>query len=468
MSQNQRPRKPSIQYGGSPADKNNEAGYLAEQFLLHKYSSFDGKRLIHCHNEQFYKYTGTHYVKISESILKDQVYKFIRDNAVSRRTSGLLDVTWKFVRAEIRLPEERKWNTWLHEPASVAQPSNFVALQNGIINVDRPEDGLKPHTPDWFSLTCLPFSYQSQAECPEWHKFMNGAFSNDQERKALLQEWFGYCLTPDTSLNKLMLLEGPTRAGKGVTADVQRHILGDDNVSNISLEDLGERFHVTETAGKLLNICDETDQIERVNEAKLKRYTGSTAKFFFDLKGVRGFSDYVTARMLIHSNNGIPIYDRSNAVIARMLHLQYDQSNLGKEDDRLREKLYGEAAGIFNWALEGYARIRANRRFTIPVRSAEALEQYEEQSNPFKVWFEEAVEVTRDQKDFLFKRRELLHSHNEWLKEGGHKPIADNTAAREVRKLVPGIKDDGYESYFDSEGNSDRARVWRGLKWRGN
>src|SRR4029077_19026375 len=135
-----------------------------EQFLLHNYTSYDEKRLIHCFNSQFYKYVGTHWRKISESVFNKSVHKFVRDNAVSKRTSGLLDVTWKFVCAEITLSEERKWNTWLSEPPFPGQPRcNFVALQNGILNLDRSQTGLRPHTPDWFSLTCLPFNYRPDA-----------------------------------------------------------------------------------------------------------------------------------------------------------------------------------------------------------------------------------------------------------------------------------------------------------------
>jgi putative DNA primase/helicase len=469
-AEERKPRKPSIQYGGRPADKNNEAGHLAEQFLLHNYTSYDGKRLIHYFNSQFYKYTGTHYKKISENILKNDMYKFVRDNAVSKRTSGLLDVTWKLVCAEITLAEERKWNTWLSQPPTCGEPANYLAFQNGILNLDQPSAGLRKHTPDWFSRTCLPFNYSPEATYGEWLKFLNSVFTGDQERFALLQEWFGYCLIPDNSLRKFMVFEGPTTAGKGVTADVLCRILGDDeendNVSHVALEDLDKRFHITRTAGKLLNLCDETDQIERLAEAQLKRLTGATSKFFFDVKLKEGFDEPVTARILILSNNGIPVYDRSQAVIARMLHLQYDKSHRENPDTGLKARLFGEAAGIFNWALEGYARIRATRKFTAPARSAEALRQYEEQSDPFKVWFDEHIEVTQNENSFLFKRREVLTKHNDWLREGGHKPIADNTCAKQIRLLVPGIKDDGWEYYQDKEGKLVRARVWRGLKWR--
>jgi P4 family phage/plasmid primase-like protien len=464
-------RTQSIEHGLRAADKNNEPGHLAEQFVLHYYTSYHGQRLIHYFNNQFFTYTGTHYKKISDNILKHKVYRFVKEHAISKRTSGLLDITWKFVCADITLDEERKWDTWLHEPP-IGGRCNFVGLRNGILDLDHPEKGVRPHTPEWLSRTCLPFSYDPAAQCLEWEKFMDSAFSEDEERKALLCEWFGYCLVPDNSLRKFMVYEGPTTAGKGLTADVQCHILGDDeendNVSNIALEDLDKDFHITRTAGKLLNKCDETDQVERLAEAQLKRLTGDTGKFFFNVKHKEGFDEPVTARILILSNNGIPIYDRSQAVLARMLHLQYDKSHRDNPDTGLKARLFAEAPGIFRWALQGYARIQATRKFTIPRKSKEALLHYQEQSDPFKVWFEENVEVTTDEKLYLFKHRDVLAKHNDWLKEGGHKPIADNTCAKQIRLLVPGIKDDGWESYQAGPNEFSRARVWRGLKWRKN
>lgn len=451
-------------YGGRPANRDNEAGYLANEFIKHNYQALSGQRLLHRFQRQFYKYTGTHYVQMDEDSLKMQVYKFVRENAVSKRTSGLLDVTWKFLCAEITLTEERSFNTWLSQPPGCQDAGRYIAVQNGIINVDQPAQPLMKHNPDWFSLTCLPFNFDADGECPNWGVFLESCFGDDEERIALLQEWFGYCLTADNSLNKFMLFEGPPRAGKGVTADTLMSLLGSSNVSEIGLEMFEDRFAITESVGKLLNLCDETDQIERVAEARIKRFTGSTGKIYFDVKGVRGFSASFTARILIISNNGIPIYDRSTALVSRMLHLQFDKSHVGKEDIGLRARLQGELPGIFNWALTGYARIRAQREFTLPARSAEALKHYAEASNPFKVWFDDMIEVTGREADYIGKR-ELLTAHNTWLKEGGHKPISEVLCGRQVRQIASQVKD-GKRPAQTPEGVFYRSNVYVGIKWK--
>ena len=72
----------------------------------------------------------------------------------------------------------------------------------------------------WFSSHVLPFEYDEAAKAPMWEAFLQQIFEGDVERITLLQEWFGYCLTPDTSQQKAMIFYGEPRAGKTTVANV--------------------------------------------------------------------------------------------------------------------------------------------------------------------------------------------------------------------------------------------------------
>jgi len=41
-----------------------------------------------------------------------------------------------------------------------------------------------------------------------------------------LQDWFGYCLLPDTSQQKIFMIHGPKRSGKGTIARVLTSLVG--------------------------------------------------------------------------------------------------------------------------------------------------------------------------------------------------------------------------------------------------
>ena len=48
-----------------------------------------------------------------------------------------------------------------------------------------------------------------------WHHFLQQLFSGDSQSIDLLQDWFGYCLTGDTSQHKMLLIVGPPPQRQG-------------------------------------------------------------------------------------------------------------------------------------------------------------------------------------------------------------------------------------------------------------
>ena len=118
-------------------------------------------------------------------------------------------------------------------------PSNqdFIALQNGILDLEglltRKEHHLLPHTPAWFSTICLPYNFDPIADCPRWKNTLVHNLEGDQERMALLQEWAGYLLLPDTSQQKFLVLEGEGANGKSVYMAGLEAMLGTENVSHV-------------------------------------------------------------------------------------------------------------------------------------------------------------------------------------------------------------------------------------------
>ncbi len=99
-----------------------------------------------------------------------------------------------------------------HQPFGSTR--NIITFSNGLMDLDNPSD-LIPHTAKWCSTFCSPFAYEPSKTCPNWEKFLCDVFEGDQDRMALVQEFFGYCLSSDTSLQKAMILVGKPRSEKG-------------------------------------------------------------------------------------------------------------------------------------------------------------------------------------------------------------------------------------------------------------
>jgi len=67
----------------------------------------------------------------------------------------------------------------------------------------------------------------------------------------------GYCITPDTSQHKILLLVGPPRSGKGTIARVLRRLIGVENTVGPTLASLAESFGLEPLIGKPLAIIGD-------------------------------------------------------------------------------------------------------------------------------------------------------------------------------------------------------------------
>jgi putative DNA primase/helicase len=334
-----------------------------------------------------------------------------------------------------------------HEQSSAlpGPTRDFVVLQNGILDVPRllagQPDHLRPHSPIFFSTICLPFDFQEDADCQRWLTFLNRNLESDRDRIALLQEWFGYCLTFDTSYQKFLLLEGEGANGKSVVCAALTAVLGVDNVSHVPLEVFGKDFSLTQTLGRLANITSEVGELDRMAEGYLKSFTAGD-RMTFNRKHQSLIEAAPSARLILATNNRPRFSDRSGGLWRRMLLLPLNVQIT--ESERVHGMDHpefwqdqGELPGIFNWSLVGLARLRQQRRFTIPGLCASAVEDYRSEVNPARRFLLE--HFTPDPEGDVPKK-EVYVSYRKWCDEVGCRPLADNIFGKEVKRVFPAIQ----------------------------
>src|SRR5262249_4876374 len=109
-----------------------------------------------------------------------------------------------------------------------------INLQNGILKTSNGK--LVAHNPRYNSRSQLPFAYDLKAQCPRWKKFIREIFADDPTKGRTLQQWFGYCLTPEVSLQQFVILLGTGSNGKSVVLAVLGALVGKENKSAIPLD----------------------------------------------------------------------------------------------------------------------------------------------------------------------------------------------------------------------------------------
>jgi putative DNA primase/helicase len=416
---------------------------------------------------EWWHWDGKRYGKLAEDDLGSQLTAIVKEDfdrlaaAISEKplqvSRSCIGNVLNALKSMTAVSSEVEQSVWL---TSNDRATDYLALANGLVNIEQllvhHQSTLTPHSPDWFSTVCLPYDYDKTATCSAWAGFLHEVLERDQERINLLQEWFGYALLHDTSQQKFLVLEGEGGNGKSVVLEILAALVGTTNVSHVPLEVFGERFQLTPTIGKLLNIAPEVGEVGRPAEGVIKQFTGGD-RMYFDRKGVAGVEVYPTARLVIAANNRPAFVDRSNGLWRRMMLLPFRVSIPEERQDRtLGRKLKLELPGIFNWAVEGLRRLRQNGRFTEPRLSREALDAYKRESNPARTFL---TEYCAADPRAAVPTSHLYARYREHCNAAGIRPLNESEFGKELRRAYPGVE----RTRVRRDGN--RVWVYAGLDW---
>lgn len=249
-------------------------------------------------------------------------------------------------------------------------------------------------TPQVFSRTTLTLDYDPNAPPPPtWHKCLDDWFGDDEERKRLFQQWFGYSLTSDTSQQKLLLCVGPRRSGKGTAVRVLEQLVGVDNVASQTGSGLGSGFGLQHVVGKsLLVLPDAIFNERRDQSAAVERLLSITGedRVAVERKMLPTISVRLAVKVIIVANELPKLANPARALSGRTLLLEFPNSCYGKEDLVLEKKLEAEYPGILNWAIQGLADLRAKGRFQLPKSAAEAMQLLEDLESPISQFCRDA------------------------------------------------------------------------------
>lgn len=368
---------------------------------------------------------------------------------VIQATAGMEDVF---------IPSAIETMTWL--PTREKKP--WISCENGIIDLDAVvggrDDFLIEHSPDWFSTVCLPYNFEPHAQCPRWEAFLERNLELDPERIKMLQEWAGYLLLPDTGFQQFLVLEGEGANGKSVYCAAMEAMLGSANVSHVALELFGDKFELTPTLDRLVNVCGDAGQLDKVAEGHIKAFTAGNP-MSFGRKYLDPIERAPTARLMMAVNNRPRFSDKSDGVWRRMLLVPWliqipVEERVANMDKPWWWSQTGELPGILMWAIKGLHRLRQQGKFTRSELCDRALMEYRTEMNPVRRFLEDHIEPG----DSKIKCHALYQHYVRWCKENGHQSMAEQQFGKEVfrtfRKVEKKRQTRGSERFYFYEGIS--------------
>ena len=132
------------------------------------------------------------------------------------------------------------------------------------------KDAATPPSPRFFNAFALDYDFVPSAQEPaEWKEFLRQILEDDEDSIACLQEWFGYLLTPDTRQQKILMMVGPKRSGRGTIARVLKALAGPSNVVNPTLATLARPFGLAPLIDKPVAILPDARLSGRPDNAAI-------------------------------------------------------------------------------------------------------------------------------------------------------------------------------------------------------
>lgn len=312
----------------------------------------------------------------------------------------------KAVRAHTHVKTDQCVPSWLNGREHDLPPADLLAFPTGTLHV--PSGRILAPTPRLFATNALDFDYTADPEPPErWIAFMEQLFGEDLESMRLLQEFMGYSLVADTSQQKMLMIVGPKRSGKGTIGRVWRRLVGEANVVSPTVSSLAQNFGLAPLIGKSLAIVSDArfkgDGVSVVTE-RLLCISGEDA-ITIDRKHKEQVTLRLHTRFVILTNELPTFNDASGALAGRFLILTLRQTFYGREDPNLTDALYLELPGILRWCVEGLKRLRARGRFIQTEAGRQAVQELEELTSPVAAFVREEcmlVEGARSTPSELF------------------------------------------------------------------
>jgi len=420
--------------GGKEKQKTPPAAELANTFLAsHRHA--DGEITLRRHKNEFFRWEDGHYTTLSDEDLETLIFRFMETRLPpAQQTPRLCKTIAQCVQYKTALDSVREAPFWINAD-DLGPNRDYIAVDNGIFSLQKAFNGdaecLLPLTPAWFSPVSLEFSFDADADCPRWLEFLQEMLQGNVELICLLQMWFGYCLVPDTSLHKALMLVGDGGNGKSVILAMQIALLGQGNVSAVPLEAFGTRFGLMPTIGKLANVIFEIGELDRVAEGAFKSFVAGDLQTI-DRKNKEPLETRPTARLVVATNRLPRFVDRTDGVWRRLIVVPFNvQIPEERQDESLLKKLHAELPGILNWALIGLCMLRQQRRFPKVEACATALQAYRLESNPTMQFLQEFV--VHDSTKTLHCTK-LFQCYRSWMRENGYRALGASEFGKELNR----------------------------------
>ena len=322
----------------------------------------------------------------------------------------------------------------LDTPTAEPSPPNLVPFKSRVYDIKT--DKFLDYSPDMVFLCRFPYDYKPDAPKQELvANVLRDIACGDMEIVKLLLEAIGYCFYRENIYRGCIMLHGPNGSnGKSTLLNMIIQLLGDENVSKLSLKDINDKFRLMHIYGKVANIGDDiSSQYFEESEIFKKLVTGQFVTAEHKGQDSVQFRNY--AKLFFAANELPKTADKSDAFLTRILPVPMlaDFSKREDCDISLKDRHWTdeEMEYLLAISMEGLKRLMRNNGFTIPECVTKERKQYEIENNSVLAFLE-------DNPDIAGMPTNLAHAKFiDWCRMTGNRGVVSRTKfTREVCKAT--------------------------------
>ncbi len=326
------------------------------RFLADQFHHPDHVLLVH-QGGMFYQWDGKCWPAVEDAVLRSRIYRWFERRwyvdettkkpvkrafaPTMRKAADLLDA----LKAVTIVPTPTPTPSWFG--AGDLPADELIASENGLIHW--PTRTLRAQSPRFYVHHAVPFAFDPEAAVPiTLDEVPRRAVGRGPESIKCLQEMFGYLVSGDTTQQKMFMLVGPKRGGKGTIGRVLTRLLGRHNVAGPTLSSLGTNFGLQDLIAKPVAIISDARLGSKSDHSliteRLLSISGEDLQNV-DRKYMSPWSGQLPTRFCIFTNELPRLANSSGALASRFVVLMLEKSFYNRENPKLTEELTRGTAG---------------------------------------------------------------------------------------------------------------------------
>ena len=336
-------------------------------------------------------------------------------------------------------------------PSEMDRAGNAFNVRNCLISLKTGKTA--EHDKKYMISKLAPVTYDENAKCPRWDRFIEEITCGDKSLQLYLQRMIGYCMTAYTKEQCMFFLYGNGSNGKSVFADTIAYMLGEYAAScqpeTVMMRDRNNtaRGDLARLKGARMVVTSEPNDGCRLDEGIVKQMTGGTenkltARFLYG----REF-EFSPEFKIVMSTNYKPVIKGTDNGIWRRVRLIPFTAEFTKEnrDPQLTEKLRRELPGILNWAIAGAVGWCKEGLPPCAIID-EAGQEYRSEMDRVQQFLDDCTERSDSgstQASTLYK------CYRAWCSEQGDRfPISSNKFCSELKRRYKSRKTSAFNEYL--------------------